>query len=71
MKQYTINLTESELNTLRIALGAAQLKAEEEADRLAAHNKTGINTDRIDGKRAMAKAYDNLFNKLFDIEYAK
>jgi hypothetical protein len=71
MKQYTVNLTEAEITTLKIALSAAKIRAEEKADRLAEHNKTGINTDRIDGERAMAKAYDNLFDKLFEVEYSE
>jgi len=69
MKQYNITLTEIELQQLTLALSAAKIRMDIEADHLAEHNTTGINTRKIESKRRLSKAYENLFDKMMDFQF--
>lgn len=66
MKQFSITLTESEIEALQNCLCYTKLAYEQEANHLSEHNKTGINTKLIEKKRERANELEKIFNKLYD-----
>lgn len=68
MKTYTIELTAKEIEALQICLCAEHMILEEEVAHLENHNKTGINTKKIEAKRNCMKVCDSLFDKLYKAE---
>lgn len=68
MKTYTIELTAKEIEALQIALCAERLNLEREVDNLRNHNKTGINTKKIELKIERMADCDRLFDKLYEAE---
>lgn len=66
MKEFTITLTEKEVELIQISLSETGLEAELKADYLDRHNKTGINTASINAKREQKTNCDNLWQKLYD-----
>ena len=68
MQKVTIELTIKEIQNLQISLSAAQLRLQEDVDRLSDHNTTGINTKKINAKKALIKELELLFDKLYDAE---
>lgn len=65
MKQFSITLTESEIEALQICLMNSEAMYLQQADDLSEHNKLGINTKLIERKRGSARECERLI-KLFD-----
>ena len=63
-----INFTAKEIEALQISISAEQLKLTEEIDHLKEHNKTGINTKKIQLKAERIKDLEALFDKLYAAE---
>ena len=66
MKEYSITLTEREIEVLQICLCNVAYDMGAEADRLEMHNESGINTNAINLKRERKTECDNLWQKLYD-----
>lgn len=66
MKEFTITLTEKEIELLQISLCETALNLEQEADRLEKHNQSGVNTGFIKSKREHKKNCDTLWLNLYN-----
>lgn len=66
MKQFNITLTESEIEALLISLCHVQIDLHNEVDSLREHNKSGINTRRIEKKCERIRECEKLWLKLYD-----
>lgn len=67
MKEYTVTLTEKEINAIMTALSSHVLELMKRADHLSDHNKTGINTQKIKDFRDWSDFEDKIWDKLYDI----
>lgn len=68
MKEYTITLTESEIEAIRIALSDDSLYYLARVNYLNEHNKTGLNTELIEKIRDAAHRFSAVNAKLVDVQ---